>query len=75
MTIHIKLTKTSVKCLVEIKSKMGLHDCHLSFALREVKMVLRLIWFDQDNHHEDISLLVQGAPLPSELLLLEVITW
>lgn len=35
----MKLMKTSIKCLVEMESKMSLHDCCLSFALGEVKMV------------------------------------
>lgn len=69
MTILIKLLKTFIKRLVEIKSKMSLHDCCLSFAPGEGKMVAGPICFDQDNQSEDISLLVRGAPLPSELLL------
>lgn len=39
MTILIKLIKTSIKYLVEMKFEMSLHDCCLSFALGEVKMV------------------------------------
>jgi hypothetical protein len=39
MTILIKLIKTSIKCLVEMKSKMNHCGCFLSCALGEVKMV------------------------------------
>lgn len=39
MAILIKLITTSIKCMVEMKSKMGLHDGWLSLALGEVKMV------------------------------------